>query len=1168
MLQVRLLGQFDLRADGKRVVLPTRAAQSLFAFLILTAGTAHRREKLAGQFWPETLDENARGYLRRELWRIRKALSSPHVSPSEYLLAEELTIAFSPQSDYWLDVAQLERDLTPQDSPEVRINQVSVYQGELLPGFYEDWVVLERQRLQALFEDRMQQLLECLVAEKRWTTVLEWGEKWLALGATPEPAYRALMLAHAARGDMSKVAALYQRCVEGLRDDLGVEPSVETRALYEGLVQGVQAPKQTVSIQPSEREILQALPLKESLALSEAPTPSEPIFVGRERELTRLQTFLDHALAGNGQVAFVVGEAGSGKSALVTTFASRMQDAHPHLIVASGTCNALGGRGDPYLPFREVLGLLTGVSEARLPRDNERLRTIAECSAELMVEVGPNLIGTFVPGMSLVSSLGNFVTQKAGWMAELEKMAQRKPSDNASTKVEQDRIFEQYANVLKKLAREKPLLLIIDDLHWADEASVGLLFHLSRRLETSRVFILGTYRGEEVQGQGAEQSRLEKLLAEIKRYAGDVWVDLGATGPAEGRAFVNQLIDSEPNRLDARFREALYQHTDGHPLFTIELLRMLEERGDLVHDATGRWVEARALDWETLPARVEGVIEERLGRLEGGQRELLRVASVEGVQFIAEVVASLQQLELRLALKELSQNLDRRHRLVREMGEVKLGKQRLAAFQFAHALFQQYLYGELGAGERRLLHGEVGRTLEQLYAGQTDEICAQLAWHYDQAGKDDKAVEYLLKAGERATSQGGTLDARRFFDRALELLPPTDHERRWRALLGREDVLELLGEIAAWHADNAALIALAEEMDDPARMAEAYYREAYLTVWSVKQSPAVLPWAEKALASAQRAGNVNFQIKARALQIRFRTESFDPERARAPMEQLFSQAQELGDDETLQRVIIGLVKVCMESHDLERAVELNQQAIAIARRRGNRYSERERLGCLGGCYADLGLYQQARATLEQKLDIDESIGYRVGRAYALLTLWSVDFWLGDGAARQRLDEVLGEFEANPLWGGRGLSLLCLSEELERSGDYASAQQQYRQLLDLWMTESLQTNVQTARAGLARCTLAMGQLDEAQKLATELWAYLQAHGAAGMSYPGWAYETCADVFAALGDEETSRAVCDAGHRDLMRLADKIHNPEWRQAFLQNVPGNRALAEMWEQFHRDG
>jgi adenylate cyclase len=127
------------------------------------------------------------------------------------------------------------------------------------------------------------------------------------------------------------------------------------------------------------------------------------------------------------------------------------------------------------------------------------------------------------------------------------------------------------------------------------------------------------------------------VLAEIQRYAGDVTVDLDAAGRADRRAFTDALIDSEPNALPGDFRDRLFAHTGGHPLFTVELLRTLQERGDLSRGPGGRWT-VTTVDWATLPPRVEGVIEERVGRLSADERELLDVASVEGVTFTADVI--------------------------------------------------------------------------------------------------------------------------------------------------------------------------------------------------------------------------------------------------------------------------------------------------------------------------------------------------------------------------------------------------------------------------------------------------------------------------------------------------------------------------------------------------
>jgi DNA-binding SARP family transcriptional activator len=141
MLEVTLLGEFHLRCSGKTVAITSRPAQSLFAYLILNAGSPHRREKLAGLLWPDSLEETARDNLRHALWRVRKALES--ASSSRYLQADDLTIGFKDSVDYSLDAAELEK-LSDQASSDELIAVLSNYQGELLPGFYDDWVVSER----------------------------------------------------------------------------------------------------------------------------------------------------------------------------------------------------------------------------------------------------------------------------------------------------------------------------------------------------------------------------------------------------------------------------------------------------------------------------------------------------------------------------------------------------------------------------------------------------------------------------------------------------------------------------------------------------------------------------------------------------------------------------------------------------------------------------------------------------------------------------------------------------------------------------------------------------------------------------------------------------------------------------------------------------------------
>ena len=177
MLEIRLLGGFELRREGAPVLLPSRPAQSLLAYLALDAGTAHRREKLAGLLWPDADDDNARSNLRHALWRIRKALE-PDQSATPFLLSDDLAVSFNAGADYWLDATLLARD---GGSLPDQMEALAGYRGELLPGFYDDWVTLERERLEALFQHRMQRLVDRLVEERHWPEVLEWGERWIAL---------------------------------------------------------------------------------------------------------------------------------------------------------------------------------------------------------------------------------------------------------------------------------------------------------------------------------------------------------------------------------------------------------------------------------------------------------------------------------------------------------------------------------------------------------------------------------------------------------------------------------------------------------------------------------------------------------------------------------------------------------------------------------------------------------------------------------------------------------------------------------------------------------------------------------------------------------------------------------------------------------------------------
>ena len=324
MLEIRLLGQFDLRRNGGPVEVSSRSAQSLLGYLLLSTGIAHRREKLAGLLWPEASEANARSYLRKALWQARKSLSADTPGGEEYLLADDISITFNANADYWLDADAVSSKLTETSSVKQQIEAVSAYQGDLLPGFYEEWVTLERERLRAVFEQKMQVLLGRLVEEGHWAETLDWGERWIALGSMPEPAYRALMVAHAAQGDNAKVAATYERCVQTLREELGVEPSEQTTALLEHLRDGTAIPIVTSVTAP----ILQRAPSETVISPSEIgdrlvtnlPNPLTS-FIGREGEINEIKRLLLKS-----RLLTLAGAGGSGKTRLAIQVASEVRD--------------------------------------------------------------------------------------------------------------------------------------------------------------------------------------------------------------------------------------------------------------------------------------------------------------------------------------------------------------------------------------------------------------------------------------------------------------------------------------------------------------------------------------------------------------------------------------------------------------------------------------------------------------------------------------------------------------------------------------------------------------------------------------------------------------------------------------------------------------------------
>lgn len=575
---------------------------------------------------------------------------------------------------------------------------------------------------------------------------------------------------------------------------------------------------------------LEAIPLPASILEGEVSvTQKDTPFVARAAELAQLNSFLDLARAGQGRVVFVAGEAGRGKTILAQEFVRQALEKELALVAAGGNCNAYSGVGDPYLPFREILGLLTGDVEARLVAGGiaqtqaQRLRELMPYTIQTLVTTGPDLIDTFVLGSSLVART-TAASGGAGWQIQLEEIVARKAAGQGSENLRQSHLFEQYSKVVQTLAGQRPLLLVLDDLQWADAGSISLLFHLGRRLQGSRTLIVGAYRPTDVAigSDGERRHPLQPVINEFQRQFGNIQVDLRQ---ADGKQFIEHLLDTEPNQLGPEFRDALYQHTKGHALFTVEMLRGMKERGDLVRDEVGRWIEGLSINWETLPARIEGVIGERIDRLSTRLQEALKVASVEGEDFTAEVIAQILGIREAELIRQLSGELDKQHRLVRGQNSRYVGDKRLSHYRFRHILFQRYLYNNLDAVERTYLHQAVGNELERLYGDQTGAIAIELARHFEEAGLPANAVDYLREAGNRAVRLSANAEAIAHFYRGLALVEtlPETIERAQQELTLQIALIAPLAGAKGYGAPELKKVytraqELCEQVDEPSQM--------------------------------------------------------------------------------------------------------------------------------------------------------------------------------------------------------------------------------------------------------------------------------------------------------------------------------------------------------------
>jgi predicted ATPase len=506
--------------------------------------------------------------------------------------------------------------------------------------------------------------------------------------------------------------------------------------------------------------------------------------IGRETQFQALHDAFDRVVAGVPQIVLVSGEPGIGKSYLVKTFIDEMSKTTPNVVIASDVCSTVsGGPGEPYGPFLEILSTITDERS-----DNEFWRLIRKA----VMDLGPD----WIAAIPVVGNVASATIRTAHW-GKREWDAHVEAADANSRPL-------QLTRVLRQAGEAVPLLLWIDDLHWADAATIDLISFLANHLDGARVMLVASYRTTDPKFTGSDPSAgLKRLVSRLTRYG----KCLEITIPSFTLEQLREYVASEHIRFPEDFVVRLFRQSGGNPLFVAEYLRLLVQRQLLRFTIEGFELVGPQVEIE-IPGSVQTVINERLEILSAELYEMISYASVQGEHFASLVLAHLVHGDELKVLARLNE-LECIHHIVQELPAEATDPGLGTEYQFIHALIQRSLYDKLGKGQRRKVHLRIAQLLQELYAEKASAHATELAHHFEHGGDPEAAVRYYSIAAANGLASLALEDAEARAEDVLRLaceLGNSSKSHRWRL-----ESLLLLAEVRHLKAQFRAAIQACEE---------------------------------------------------------------------------------------------------------------------------------------------------------------------------------------------------------------------------------------------------------------------------------------------------------------------------------------------------------------------
>ncbi len=767
--------------------------QSLCAYLALHQAEPVDRRRLAFLLWPQVPESAARRNLRQYLHRLRQFLQPVDVSGS-LIVVDSMTITFDPQRLLWIDARefmdQLRRaeDLQGPARLAALRSAVDLYRGDLLQNLYDDWCRAEQERFRQMYEYALHTLIATCEGLNRLDEAIYWAERAVQVSPLQEGLYRTLMRLYNSIGDRERALETYARCRRVLQEALHTDPMPETEHLYQEILAASQP--MPVPALPSSDRVGRPEPRREDTRTT-TPSPVAPPLLGRDEDLHWLDGIL-RAASPAGALILVDGEAGIGKTRLFDEWISRLP---PEFLVLT----AEAGEFEHVIPYHPLKAAIRERADAIFSQDIPYQERWAAALAYLL----PTLSGTS-PTPSLLPG---------------------------SPHIDPWVILEGLEWFLRGVAERQPVLLWVDEAHWADHPTWQALAYLGQRL-TPRVplFIAVTCRSEDI----AEPNR--QIWRRLQRASFAHHRTLSRLSRKQTHELIRHILG--PN-VSLRLLDRLYAITEGIPFFVVETARALAHVPErhLLSQA------AHATDAFSLPERVRQVVESRLDLLPESARSLLQVAAVVGRTFHVDLLRRVADVDETTLFTALDTWL--RRGLVHEHA---------GGYTFSHGLVHRVVYNELSLARRRWLHRRVAALLRE----EPEAQAATVARHFAESDRPTEAIPFFMQAAEEALRIRSYHEARAC---ALEAL------RLWRQKPGPDDAdalarvdvnLQLAQAYSLSNLTDEALTLLeetrrlAEQMGDPARMGRVLVRLAQV-FWQRGDPQAARDHARAALRWAQTA---------------------------------------------------------------------------------------------------------------------------------------------------------------------------------------------------------------------------------------------------------------------------------------------------------------------------